>query len=184
MKQNIEKIDKQSNKNGSHLTRLCSPKLSSTYFTLSIISFILPTLLLTMFLAMQYGKDYKNTWCFNAKLIVYIHVLVPLLSIYHGFQGFCPQKLKSVTRFSDIDDPRDLQFLKLFEQFGEALPQFVLGLTFYINNSYFIDTYDTFLGTNLEVTLVSITFSGVSILLGIITGLASVKSAYDDGTFP
>ena len=92
--------------------------------------------------------------------------------------------MKSVTRFSDIDDPRDLQFLKLFEQFGEALPQFVLGLIFYINNSYFIDTYDTLFGTNLEVTLVSITFSGVSILLGIITGLASVKSAYDDGTFP
>ena len=108
-----------------------------------------------------------------------MYFYLPFLAVYHGVQGFYPNKPRSVDRFFIIDDERDLPFLKLFEQFGEALPQFMLGLTFYVNNTYFINTYDNLFG--LPTTLISVIFSGVSVFLGVISGLVTTKSAYDDG---
>ena len=117
---------------------------------------------------------------------LYMYFFVPFLAVYHGIQGFYPDKLKSVEKrkyicnyFYGIEDARDITFLKLFEQFGEALPQFMLGLTFYVNNTYFINTYDNLFG--LPTTLISVIFSGVSVFLGVISGLVTTKSAYDDG---
>ena len=63
---------------------------------------------------------------------LYMYFFVPFLAVYHGIQGFYPDKLKSVEKrkyicnyFYGIEDARDITFLKLFEQFGEALPQFI-----------------------------------------------------------
>ena len=91
----------------------------------------------------------------------------------------------ALDKFHLVEVGRWIQFLKFFEQFGEALPQFILGLIFYVNNDYYINTYDKgkIIETDLSVTLVSVIFSGVSVLLGLITGLVTIKKMYDDEKF-
>lgn len=112
---------------------------------------------------------------------LFMNFYVPFLAVYHGIEGSYTDKFKGVERFPTIDDARDITFLKLFEQFGEALPQFMLGLTYYVNCTYFINTYDNLFDSILPTTLISGIFSGVSVVLGLISGLVTTKSSYDDG---
>ena len=74
-----------------------------------------------------------------------------------------------------------IPFLKLFEQIGEALPQFMIALTFYVNHKSYVDSYDTLFGSSIPITLVSIVFSGVSVSIGVLTGLRTFKQMYDEG---
>ena len=74
-----------------------------------------------------------------------------------------------------------IPFLKLFEQIGEALPQFIIALTFYVNHKNYVDSYDTVFGSSIPITLVSIVFSGVSVSIGVLTGLRTFKQMYDEG---
>ena len=103
---------------------------------------------------------------------LFLYLYVPILALYHGIQGFCD--LKEVqTRLKHIEKQIDITFLKLFEQFGEALPQFILSLTFYINNDYYIKTYENLF--RLPTTLISMVFSGVSLWLGLMCGMCAIK---------
>ena len=168
---------------------LCPPKLHPTYFVLAIVTFAASPILMTIYAVLRYylEEDSSKTrivvcilplmilWFISA--FIYMYFYVPFLAVYHGIQGFYKDKLKGVERFPHIEDARDIPFLKLFEQFGEALPQFMLGLTYYINNTHFINTYDNIFNS----TLLSVIFSGVSVILGLISGLVTTKSSYDDG---
>ena len=130
--------------------------------------------------------------------ILFIYVFIPFVSIVHGIQGlyrkddqlteltffrtswlcnFCIEKELGET----INSHENTTFVKLFEQFGEALPQLLIALTFYVNHKYFVDTNDSFFQTNIPVTLISMIFSSVSVVIGLITGLKAFKSYYDEG---
>ena len=109
---------------------------------LAVLTFVAPPALFTIYVALTEFEflNSKNAKIFGIlptiiigfiPAFLYLYFYVPFIAVYHGIQGFCKDKLESVECFSDIDDPRDIQFLKIFEQFGEALPQFMLGLTFY-----------------------------------------------------
>ncbi len=78
-------------------------------------------------------------------------------------------------------DPESINKLfKLFEQFGEALPQFFLALTYFIANYNFVwqseDELKMFgFYTGVPSTLISIVLSAGSITIGIVTGVLAGK---------
>ena len=98
-------------------------------------------------------------------LYFYLPFIAVLLAVYHGIQGFCKDKLESV---------EEIQFLNLFVRFCVALPQFILGLTYYVSNTHFVNTNDNLFDSMLPTTLISIVFSGVSVALGLISGLVAI----------
>ena len=104
----------------------------------------------------------------------YIYFYVPFLAVYYGLQGFYPAKFDSVKRFPTIEDAMDITFLKLFQQYGEALPQFLLALLYYMNNTYFINNNVKY----FDLTLISMFFSGGSVVLGLFSGLATTKITF------
>ena len=62
--------------------------------------------------------------------ILAVYVYVPIGDIYYGLLNlFCHSKFKSKS-FNHADWPA----YKLFEQIGEAMPQFLIAITFYANN--------------------------------------------------
>ena len=65
------------------------------------------------------------------------------------------------------------RIMKLFEQLGEAIPQFGLNITYYINNRYYVWFTESpnFLGISVPTTLVSMVFSLGSILMGLFNGV-------------
>ena len=170
---------------------LCPPKLHPIYFISSVLTFIAPPVLFTIYVALTEFKFLKSK---NAKIFgilptiiigfipafLYLYLYVPFIAVYQGIQGFCKGKLESVECFCDIDDPRDIQFLKLFETFGEALPQFMLGLTYYVSNTYFVNTNDNLFDFMLPTTLISMVFSGVSVALGLTCGMVATKGLAKD----
>ena len=172
---------------------LCPPKLHPIYFVLAVLTFVAPPVLITIYIIFTYYSKYfksKNAMIFGIlptiiigfiPAFLYLYLYVPFLAVYHGIQGFYQDKLASVECFPDIDDPRDITFLKLFEQFGEALPQFMLGMTYYVSNTYFVNTNDNLFDLMLPTTLISMVFSGVSVGLGLICGLAATKGLAKDG---
>jgi hypothetical protein len=183
-RQNFQEID--------HSITLCPPKLHPIYFVSAVLTFVAPPVLLTIYVALTEFE------CLNSKIamifgilptiiigfipaFLYLYFYVPFLAVYHGIQGFYTDKLESVKRFPHIDDARDITFLKLFEQFGEALPQFMLGMTYYVSNTYFVNTNDNLFDLMLPTTLISMVFSGVSVGLGLISGLVSTKGLSKDG---
>ena len=66
--------------------------------------------------------------------------------------------------------PNHMSEFKLSEQLGEAAPQIILCVTFYINNYQFIHTHDLIPGTPVPKTLVSVVFSFGSLMLGVVMG--------------
>ena len=79
-------------------------------------------------------------------------------------------------------DKYTIDIFKFLEQIGEALPQFILCWTFYSNNYYYINTYDTLFGTHLPITLLSVIFSGVSVLFGVFSGFAALNACAKDSS--
>ena len=55
-------------------------------------------------------------------------------------------------------------FLKLFEQFGEAIPQFVIGITFYSKNYHWLNENEVLFA------IVTMTLSLGSIIIGVVNG--------------
>ena len=176
--------------------RLCTPKLSSAYFILCILTWVVgPIFVLLFFYSTE--LNVKEPWLWLAcglpgillgfiPALLFIYLIIPFCAIFYGFQGLCMTA-------SEIDEDNicasifpssnQIAFWKLFEQVGEALPQFLLAVTFYINHSDYINTYDTLFGSAVPVTLVSIIFSSVSVVIGLLTGLKQFKKMYDEGKF-
>ena len=53
---------------------------------------------------------------------------------------------------------------KLFEQFGEAVPQFVIAVTFYANNAHWLPRSDLYFG------IFTMVMSAGSIIMGVVNG--------------
>ena len=168
---------------------LCQPKVHPIYFVLAVVTFAAPPILLTIYYALTELLDSKIKIIFGILPMViigfipaffYIYLYVPFLAVYHGLQGFYPAKFDSVKRFPTIEDAMDITFLKLFQQYGEALPQFLLALLYYMNNTYFINNNVKY----FDLTLISMFFSGGSVVLGLFSGLATTKITYIRAQLP
>ena len=69
-------------------------------------------------------------------------------------------------------------FCKFFEQFGEAVPQLALAVTYFVHNPKYIYHQEGKV-FGVPSTLVSIILSAGSIIIGIVTGLLAGKSVWN-----
>ena len=101
--------------------------------------------------------------------VIWVYVLIPVSDIYWGFLNLCCH-MKYKTDDSIYgdgtlrDDHERWPSYKLFEQFGEAIPQFVIGVTFYFNNHHWLLEREVIFG------IVTMTLSLGSIVIGIVNG--------------
>ena len=87
-----------------------------------------------------------------------------------------PENTLMQKSYNDKNDKLSVSFLQLFEHIGEALPQFILALVYYINNYNYIASKDfsfEVFGFLITQTLISMILSAISILKGIVTGIIS-----------
>ena len=60
-------------------------------------------------------------------------------------------------QFADVDPSTYYTFMKLFEQFGEAVPQLVIALTYYVRHTDYIWLEETLVFGSLPTTLGMVT---------------------------
>ena len=104
-----------------------------------------------------------------------VHMFVPLIDIYLGFRNlFCQEKYKE----EEGDDPLAIMpALKLFEQFGEAIPQLAIALAFYSKNYLMLSPEELLFG----IATMSLSFG--SILIGVVMGLRIVCKNFTNFDF-
>ena len=70
------------------------------------------------------------------------------------------------------DDHKRWPSYNLFEQFGEAIPQFVIGVTFYSKNYHWLKKNEVIFG------VINLTLSVGSIVIGIVNGCIAAAEFY------
>ena len=89
-----------------------------------------------------------------------VYLWVPATDIYWGVRNlFCHEKYEK-----EVNGHANMPVYKLFEQFGEAIPQFVIAVTFYANNAHWLPPVDLYFG------IFTMIMSAGSILMGIGSG--------------
>ena len=90
-----------------------------------------------------------------------VYLLFPFMDISLGFKNlFCHASFKE----DDAYDYSDMPAQKLFEQIGEAVPQFTIAVTFYSLNWHWLSPWDRGMGVG------TMTLSAGSILMGVVKG--------------
>ena len=103
-----------------------------------------------------------------ASAVSLVYLFIPGLDIYFGFKNlFCHANLKS--NASDRARYAVWPAYKLFEQIGEAVPQFTIAVTFYSLNWHWLSPWDRGMGVG------TMTLSAGSILMGVAKGGMIVK---------
>ena len=98
-----------------------------------------------------------------------VYLWVPITDIYWGMKNLlCHEKYEE-------DEHADMPVYKLFEQFGEAIPQFAIAVTFYANNAHWLPPADLYFG------IFTMIMSAGSILMGIGSGCwVCLTKCYED----
>ena len=110
--------------------------------------------------------------CFRAYTIsvFMVYLWIPGMDIYWGLQNlFCQKSYKEGqneldAEFGQGNGHAGLIGYKLFEQLGEALPQFVIAVTFYANNAHWLPPGDLHFG------IFTMVMSTGSIVMGVSRG--------------
>ena len=110
-------------------------------------------------------------WSFFALILV--HIVSPIFFIYHGVQIMFSKKWEENEK-----EKVEYDFMKVFEQLGEAIPQVIIAIVFYSLNKEFVDNYDHVFGFSIPTTLISIIFSAVSLVLGIKSSCSSLFTCF------
>ena len=98
------------------------------------------------------------------------------------------QRLFDLLNFTDLPIDDFIKFIKLFEQFGEAIPQLLISVTFYIQHIS-SDPREDFTeipftrGFTIPVpqTLITILLSAGCVVMGIGTSLGAARKMYNQG---
>ena len=165
--------------------------ISYWYFSISVMVWFTTPLLFNIwcFGLIRHWKDYEAkrvplallpiVIVFQA-LAVYVlsaltvYVFLPLSEIFLGFRNvFCHEEYKQDGwRGSEgwwTDDPLALMpAFKLFEQFGEAIPQLAIALVFYSKNYHLLSSDELMFG------IATMSLSSGSVLIGVVMGLRVV----------
>ena len=78
-------------------------------------------------------------------------------------------------QLAKVDMTIQIKFLKIFEQFLEAVPQFVLSALYFGNH------HKSMTQNQIIMTWVTLALSLGSIVFGIITSLTAARQVYDQG---
>ena len=149
--------------------------VSTWYFRCSLAVWVTTPLLFTAAMvytdALPYRlKDLKNhpLLYYPLRAIIYlvfsfamIYIIIPLIDIFYAFKKlFCGDQETNDTAADMVPG------FRLFENFGEAIPQFIIATVFY-------SQYHSELCCDWDFFLVSMSFSLGSILYGIVNGVVS-----------
>ena len=85
---------------------------------------------------------------------------MPFVALFYGLKFAWKAKIdpSEVIIPGGIVKVKEIPWWRLFERFGEALPQLCLTLTFTLNNFQFLAEYDSILGIPIPISLVSVSF--------------------------
>ena len=97
-----------------------------------------------------------------------VYILIPGLDIIFGFSNLCCHA--SFKNSQAAKRQAEAPAYKLFEQIGEAVPQFSIAATFYLLNWHWLSQGDKLMG------VVTMTLSAGSILMGLVRGCMVVYS--------
>ena len=145
------------------------------YFVCSVISLIAVPLLATICISCfgLIGQEKCRgglLGCF-AGLLVYL--ILPFWSIAVAVSSLCGVE-------ESADQNVMLEVFKMFEQFGEAIPQVILAIVFFTRHSDWVYKNDMNLFGIIElpvpVTLISIIASFGSIIMGLVIGVKTICS--------
>lgn len=105
---------------------------------------------------------------------VFCYLFLPLSALVIGVYYFCGVEVdpdKDVFDFIPIPTrKKDLPWMLVFEQFGEALPQLILSVVFLANNYPFLLAFDTLFEIPFPITLVSAISSFGFVCMGSYSG--------------
>ena len=174
--------------NPEYSIRMCTPKLSPVYFVLSVLNFATTPLIFSTFWVLVHDTNlnWKNKvcrilsdYCFHCQAclpasIFYVYFAIPFSAIFYGIHGVYEcitgnEKVKKLDIFRNyVMDGSEIPFLSLSQQFCEALPQLVIASFLYIVNYPY----------SIPIAFVTIIFSGVSFIIGLITYLSSGQTMF------
>ena len=95
--------------------------------------------------------------------VFFVYLLVPGLDILFGFKNICCRVSFKKDKVA-AENYAEMPARKLFEQIGEAVPQFSIAVTFYALNWHWLSYWDKKMG------VVTMTLSAGSILMGLVKG--------------
>ena len=128
------------------------------------------------FIDRKCGQEYRPKWClllpffYTGKLVLaysssvfFVYLYVPGLDIIYGFRNlFCHASFKGSYQASDY---AHMPAKRLFEQIGEAVPQFCIATTFYALNWHWLCSKGKAWG------VVKMTLSAGSMVMGLVKGI-------------
>ena len=174
--------------------------VSPVYFYIACVVWILPPLLFEMYVLIadnqplvvtraiimnKYVDDGSCSMCTCVCIVsllpidtlasvIFVYFMIPYASLKSGVKALIGKPYGDddiIFRGIKQNLVFKLPWLKLFEQTGEALPQFVMSLTFLVNNYAFLQHNVTMFGVNeFHVTIITVVLSLGSLLYGIYKG--------------
>lgn len=161
--------------------QICTPEISSGYFVLSVLNFLLTPVIFSTFWILVYddGQSLKKKIRRNLsdyfRSSCYVYLAIPFCALFYGIYGFIEciantKKVKKLHIFRNyVTNGSEVPFLALFEQFCLALPQLLIAAFFCINNC---DNH------SFPIAYATINLSGISFLIGLITSLCFGRSVF------
>ena len=108
---------------------------------------------------------------------VYVYTLLPLGTLRISLTLLCYGDIDEDNEFHKIISLKMLLLWKLFENVGEALLQFVLGIVYVANNYGHVHETETTWGFQVPITIISLIFSLGNFIIGMFSGVSCVVNA-------
>ena len=132
---------------------------------------------------LPFKKKYQNllfyAFYYPFDLLIFaiqIYILIPFASLKSAIIIALTGENNGERKMTKRIKAKGIPFLKLFENLGEALPQSIMCLLFIINNFKFIIHEETSTWMPIPKSIVSLIFSAGSIMMGLYTGIYSMKN--------
>ena len=101
--------------------------------------------------------------------------MIPFAALKSGIIIALTGKDDGEREITKMINAKEIPWLKLFENLGEAVPQTIMCLLFIINHFKFIIHEETSTLMPVPISIVSLVFSVGSIMVGLYTGINSCR---------
>ena len=167
--------------------------VSPAYFYVACVIWILPPFLAGIAMAISHCDQGCQGCCtrflFLPILILIAvfgcYILIPMMAIVGGIRKLLNENIHEDQKMFRLISYKGLPLLKLFECFGEAIPQLILGVVYVSNNYPYLKEHDDYFGIGVPVSVISCVFSFGSVVIGVFTGckVGYKKRTVEEKTF-